>query len=122
MEKRCTFKKIENGWECEICGRVAKINTKEPPIAICKSGDTVEYPRMTKMMSNFVSATKKYYDSGFKNVSIDEYRNRINTCQGDDDGLPCLHYDNGRCKHSDCGCFLAAKCWITTEKCPIGRW
>ena len=42
----------------------------------------------------------------FKDIKP-QYKDRLKVCQGDV-GIPqCEHYDNGRCKHVDCGCFLS---------------
>ena len=34
--------------------------------------------------------------------------------------LQCEHYDFGVCE--ECGCFLAAKVALKTERCPKGKW
>lgn len=28
----------------------------------------------------------------------------------------------GRCLHPACGCFLRAKTWLTSQRCPAGEW
>jgi len=61
----------------------------------------------TKAMANFVG-------SGFKTVTPEVQRKRLETC------AQCEHHTGMRCKI--CGCFTAVKSGMLHEDCPIGRW
>jgi len=61
----------------------------------------------TKAMANFVG-------SGFKAVTPEIQRKRLETCAG------CEHHTGMRCKI--CGCFTAVKSGMLHEDCPIGKW
>jgi tetratricopeptide (TPR) repeat protein len=61
----------------------------------------------TKSMASFVG-------SGFKTVTPEIQRKRLETCAG------CEHHTGMRCKV--CGCFTAVKSGMLSEDCPIGKW
>jgi hypothetical protein len=73
-------------------------------------------PNITKLASNFGEAMVGYIKSGFKHVSTEEYKERLDICQN------CNNYNKGRCEHPECGCFVAAKAWIESEDCPKNKW
>jgi hypothetical protein len=52
--------------------------------------------------------------NGFKNVSLDEYKKRLNICNA------CKFRSGKRCLK--CGCYLSKKAWWKSEKCPIKKW
>lgn len=81
-----------------------------------------QYPSTITLAKNFGKAMLNYAKSGFKHVTVEQYKDRLNICQGDIGVKKCEHYDNGRCKHVDCGCFLSKKAWLSTENCPLGKW
>jgi len=118
----CVFSSISGKWQCINCGRIVPNPNKRdiPPTALCKAGNV--YPSTINLAKNFGKAMLNYAKSGFKNVTTEQYKDRLKVCQGDDINNPCEHYDNGRCKHVDCGCFLSKKAWLATENCPIGKW
>jgi hypothetical protein len=82
----------------------------------------MKYPSTINLVKNFSKAMINYAKSGFKHVTVEQYKDRLKVCQGDIGVQRCEHYDNGRCKHVDCGCFLSKKAWLATENCPIGKW
>lgn len=90
--------------------------------AIDENKDDSQYPSIFGLAKNFGKAMFNYAKSGFKNVTIEQYKDRLKICQGDIDTQRCEHYDNGRCKHVNCGCFLSKKAWLSSEKCPINKW
>jgi len=47
-------------------------------------------------------------------VSKEQRSERLDVCN------QCEELENGRC--SECGCFVVAKSWLTTEDCPTGKW
>jgi hypothetical protein len=68
-----------------------------------------------QQIKNFTSSIINYTKSGFKNVTTEEYKERINVCNN------CEYLDkNNRC--SECGCFVAVKNWMESEKCPKNKW
>ena len=82
----------------------------------------IQYPSTIGLVKNFSKAMINYAKSGFKHISVEQYKDRLKVCQGDV-GIPqCEHYDNGRCKHVDCGCFLSKKAWLVSENCPENKW
>jgi hypoxanthine phosphoribosyltransferase len=96
---------------CDLCP-----NKKQVNINSLADDDTIQYPGLFGLASNFGKAVINYAKSGFKNVTPEQYKNRLNICS------TCEHYDNGRCKHVGCGCFLSTKAWLSSEKCPIDKW
>lgn len=59
--------------------------------------------------------------SGFRFVSRDEYRRRLDICADcDSRGDERVKYDVRRC--GECGCFVAVKATAGVWKCPIGKW
>jgi len=65
-------------------------------------------------VKTFTKAVVKYAKNGFKKVSIEEYKARIDVCNG------CDKHDNGKCK--ECGCTIAKKAWWESEDCPLKKW
>ena len=51
---------------------------------------------------------------GIDAVTAEVFETRKNLCLG------CEAYDFGVC--TDCSCFTSAKCKLTSEKCPRGKW
>jgi hypothetical protein len=49
-------------------------------------------------------------------ATLDEQEYRTDECFN----CPHLAPDGEQC--DKCGCFIIAKTWIATEKCPVGRW
>jgi hypothetical protein len=47
-------------------------------------------------------------------ASAEEVEKRISTCQG------CEYLKDERC--SECGCFIALKAGLKSEKCPKEKW
>lgn len=74
-----------------------------------------QLPSTTTQIKNFASALYRYIASGGKNVTDEQYDNRMKTC------LTCEHRTpDWRCKL--CGCFLSKKALWASEKCPDNRW
>jgi hypothetical protein len=74
------------------------------------------FPTTKELVINFGKAMVGYIKSGFKHVSTEEYKERLDICQN------CNNYNKGRCEHPECGCFVAAKAWIESEDCPKNKW
>jgi len=73
-------------------------------------------PSLDKLAFNFGKAITKYIASGFKSVNQEEYSIRINICN------QCNLFQNGRCHHENCGCFINKKAWWASENCPENKW
>lgn len=86
------------------------------------SNDNIKYPNTVQLAKNFIEAVIRYASSGFVNVNENEYKERLAICIGTNNNTPCEYYDNGRCKHVDCGCFLSKKAWWASENCPENKW
>lgn len=71
-------------------------------------------PKMREMMMNAGGALKAAAVSGFKTVSKEERKNRLDICE------ECDKYKNGRCL--ECGCFLSFKTTLEAWHCPIKKW
>lgn len=68
------------------------------------------------LAKNLASSMVSWAKSGFKTVSTNEYKQRLNICK------ECDFFDKeqGRCKI--CGCFMVAKGWLASENCPKNLW
>ena len=73
-------------------------------------------PSTTEMAKNLAKATKDHVKSGFKTVSEDEIKERLDICGA------CEHYipHSARCKL--CGCFTKFKAKLKSGGCPIKKW
>ena len=79
-------------------------------------------PTLAEMAANFAVAVAAFVRGGFPVVTREQYEARVARCgacvvdgrPGWTDAGP-----HGRC--SVCGCF-SVKRWISTERCPAGRW
>jgi hypothetical protein len=75
-----------------------------------------EYPSVFKMLTNFTKEVGTYLVNGSPNVTIDDYKDRLETCLK----CPSLKRDVMRC--STCGCKVEHKAkWKTTD-CPESKW
>ena len=72
------------------------------------------YPSTTQQVKNLSKSIYDYAKSGFKNVTTEQYKDRLNICN------KCEFLDDSRC--TQCGCFIGVKAWIASEKCPIDKW
>lgn len=108
-KRNITIKTTDNkSVECNIC-YLPTVN---------KDNKQLSGPSIPQMAANFTEAMTKYAKSKFKHVSLEEYRQRLATCNKND----CGYHKGLRCLHPACGCFLAAKAWISTENCPMDLW
>lgn len=71
-------------------------------------------PNIFKKIFNLVKASKKHAQDGFKDVSLEDFKNRIEICNN------CPFQENGEC--TVCGCFIAKKAWWRSEDCPKDKW
>lgn len=67
-----------------------------------------------KLVLRFIKAVFKYIYGGMKNVTHEEYKARLLTCN------KCEFRKGGIC--AVCGCVLLRKAKWATEDCPKGRW
>tara|TARA_R110000751_G_scaffold265734_1_gene364810 strand:- start:28 stop:393 length:366 start_codon:yes stop_codon:yes gene_type:complete len=74
-------------------------------------------PNIVQKAKNLTKAAGKYAGSGFKNVSEEQQKERMEICKG------CEFYkSDGNPTCGKCGCFLKAKVAWASESCPIGKW
>jgi len=69
-----------------------------------------------KYMKNFLRFLYQNVKSGFKQVSYDEYNNRLALCKA------CIFYNHEQARCNDCGCYVRNKAKFKTEFCPQGFW
>lgn len=104
-----------------------KANKENPPAIkgckFCKGAgctgecrNTNQLPSTTQMAKNLAKATKDHVRSGFKTVSEEEIKKRLDTC------ADCEHYipHSSRCQL--CGCFTKFKAKLSSGGCPIKKW
>jgi len=67
-----------------------------------------------KKIFNLARASKKHAQDGFKDVSIEDFKNRIEICN------KCPFQKDGECL--ECGCIISKKAWWRSEDCPKDKW
>jgi len=117
----CGLKKCNvSGGHCiKVCGRTATTykEYKEQLKNIHDSGNRkskkkTKKPTVTQMMLQFAKAMAKWVSKGLPVVSKEKYIERRKICSACYDGRSC----------PVCGCNLAAKVALETEKCPKDKW
>lgn len=84
-----------------------------------KNGN-VQPPSVPVMTQTFMKSMGSWARSGFKTVTEDQLKERLEICS------KCEFWDKnafaktGRCLK--CGCSTQAKLRLATEKCPIDKW
>jgi len=71
-------------------------------------------PSLGTMAANFAKAMANFASDGLKQVTKEQYEERLNICS------VCTHRVGNRC--AVCGCGLAAKATGRAMECPIGKW
>tara|TARA_R110002020_G_scaffold189140_1_gene388039 strand:- start:683 stop:970 length:288 start_codon:yes stop_codon:yes gene_type:complete len=71
-------------------------------------------PSAMKMGWNFAKAVGAYVKDGMRNVSEEEFAERMSICD------TCEWRSGGRCMK--CGCFVDKKAGWASADCPIGKW
>ena len=61
-------------------------------------------------------ATFNHAKDGFKKVSDDVFKERMDICRG------CEHFNAESERCNNCGCFLNIKATWNSEKCPLSKW
>ena len=69
-------------------------------------------PPKIQMAANLAKALAKHVGDGLKKVSIEQFKERIATCN------KCPLRVKNRCTHPKCGCFIDIKAWWASEDCP----
>jgi len=78
-------------------------------------------PSIADLASNFATAISRWTAAGFSTVTREQYDARAAVCDA------CEYWDGnarlglGKCGAPGCGC-TAMKRWLSTEKCPLGKW
>lgn len=72
----------------------------------------------SKSVGNLIRATirviKRFIERKPVIVSDELYSKRLTVC------LTCPYYEQPQC--TKCTCIVFAKCRLTTETCPVGKW
>ena len=76
--------------------------------------DKPQMPSVITMAANFTKALSDYAADGAKNVTKEEYTQRLEMC------TICDQRNNNRC--AVCGCGLSAKAAMRSSLCPLGKW
>lgn len=71
-------------------------------------------PDFITMAGNALQAGVRYAQSGFANITKEQYDQRLSICS------QCEYFNNYQC--TQCGCMLKLKCWMAAEFCPEGKW
>jgi hypothetical protein len=72
-----------------------------------------------KPIENFAKSMKNWAKAGFKTVSEDKYKERLNICRLCNFWNEKANYSLGRCEKCKC---TKMKLKLATESCPIGKW
>jgi hypothetical protein len=73
-------------------------------------------PGLVEMISHFGSAVAAWAAEGFPVVTAVQFHQRLEVCRG------CEHWMNAVIPHCTvCSC-SKLKHWLSTEKCPKGKW
>ena len=76
--------------------------------------DNQKEPGIIKKAANFAKAITKHAQDGFKDVSLEQYIERIEICN------KCPLQKDGECLA--CGCIISKKAWWRSEDCPKDKW
>lgn len=76
--------------------------------------DKTKPPGLIRAAMNFGKASAKFLGSGGKVVSEEVRNKRLDLC------MVCPDRNVDRC--GLCSCFISAKTWVATEKCPADKW
>jgi hypothetical protein len=66
------------------------------------------------MVAQVVGSIRRWAESGFAMADKETVKQRTATCRA------CDRLDGLRCK--ECGCMIAAKVRLATDKCPLNKW
>lgn len=80
--------------------------------------ETCKFPTLTKQAANIglslFNVVTQALKTGQVKADNKTIEDRVNKCQG------CEHLKESRC--SQCGCFIALKAGLKSEKCPLEKW
>jgi len=77
-----------------------------------KDDKYVKPPSMMAMIASFIKDFAVYLKSGAKNVSIGDYRQRLDACN------TCEHLNREHMRCNLCGCMVEHKAKWKNTKCP----
>ena len=102
---------------CKKCNN-EMINIQNVAYTCVQCGET--HPICNKSIldktKSFLKSSLSYAMSGFKNVTDNQKKERLNICESCDK----INKENKTC--SECGCYLDIKTGWATESCPLGKW
>jgi hypothetical protein len=80
----------------------------------------MEYPSLLRQAANAAQAVGSVVASAVRgepvSVPQEEQDRRLALCHA------CEFWDSKQGRCSKCGCFGAWKTWLTSQRCPIGKW
>lgn len=100
---------------CSTCGK-NKNRPRRPLDTPSLKTPEQEYnaPNLMTQGWSFAKAVGAYVKSGMKNISEEDYAERMRICD------TCEWRSGGRCMK--CGCFIDRKAGWASADCPIGKW
>ncbi len=135
-ENNCVFETIaENLHKCKNCGFTIRITQNPEKIyRTCgpreiKLQDEPKSPQsfpaqppLTTQIKNFAGSMANFAKSGFKTVSEEQKKERLEICMGSEEkGIEkCEFYQKGRCLK--CGCVANFAAAISSKDCPLLKW
>jgi hypothetical protein len=96
-----------DGGFCEIRG----LHVMKRACKICNQ----RWPNKIELAKNFSKAVARRMPE-IKNRTDDEQARIFAICEA------CERYEDGRCRHVKCGCYLKTKIKWETEHCPENKW
>lgn len=104
----------DNKYICINSGKV--ITTQILPIHRCIFCAKTQPPSILQKVRNLATSLAEHAQNSFKNVSQEQYEERIKICNSNQ----CGYYEKGRC--NKCGCVLGIKAWWEAMHCDLGLW
>lgn len=85
-----------------------------PAMAARLKGETVPFPPLMQQAANLAGAVGRFVASGGGLATDEEKARRRATCES------CEYFADSRCRL--CGCHLAYKQAMASERCPVDKW
>lgn len=105
----------ENQFRCTKHGWVITTSTFPIRCSLCDTS-SASMPSILERAKNFTKSAITIVKDKGRRVNIEEYKERLNTCNSNTCGL----YQSGWC--AGCGCYLPLKAWFASMDCPSGLW
>ena len=113
---KCQYRKAESEGIIECSCPL--MNPKILPANVCLVCPYADEPNLGQKAINFTKAAAKHVRDGLVQVSDEQLEARLNICRSNQ----CGFYQDEKCKHQGCGCFLKLKAKWRSETCPMDLW